>query len=356
MITKTSNDKKSVQEQANFWITRLDKGMSSAEKQQLIAWLNQDKAHYCALRRMTTLWGDISTQYDLQGIFEAPSDKNSRRDYIMKGSLAASIFAIAMLTVNLVSEIDKLWQSPNNSHSQPLAYQTFKTLFGQQKQITLTDGSAVTLNTNTVIEVAYSKLQRKITLIRGEAKFDVAKDKNRPFSVISGGKSFTALGTIYNVQRYNDSDMELLVEEGKVLVSDVNTPRATLLKTITSSNLDSLTNKEKNNIVAAGKKIAIHQHNIKQVQTLSASEIEKDLAWQQGMLIFNGEPLTQVLAEIQRYNAVNFAPIADDNMANIKVSGYFKTDDINGLLQSLNYNFAISYHKLNSNTFVLSRS
>lgn len=355
MITETSNDNKSVQEQANFWITRLDKGLSSVEKQQLIAWINHDKAHYSALRRMTVLWGDISSQHDLQGLFDAQPEKSSHRDYLMKGSLAASIFAIAMLTVNLASDIGQLWQPSATNNTQQFTYQTFSTQFGQQKQITLTDGSDVTLNTNTVIEVAYSKFQRKITLIRGEAKFDVAKDKSRPFSVISGDKAFTALGTIYNVQRNHNNNMELLVEEGRVLVSEINTPRAKLLETINTSNKNNVNNNEKNNIIIAGEKLAIAKQGLKEPQKLSSSEIEKELAWQQGMLIFNGEPLAHVLAEIQRYNSIKFTPISK-NIAELKVSGYFKTNDINGLLQSLNYNFAINYQKLNNNTFVLSKT
>jgi transmembrane sensor len=73
------------------------------------------------------------------------------------------------------------------------------------------------------------------------------------------------------------------------------------------------------------------------------------------MLIFDGEPLSQVLSEVQRYNSVSFMPIADD-IADLKISGYFKSNDINGLLQSLNYNFAIDYQKVSNNTFSLNRA
>ena len=334
MITETSNDNKSVQERANFWITRLDKGLSSTEKQQLIAWINQDEAHYLALRRMYSLWGDITAQHELTGLFDANLNKKPHRDYFMKGSLAASIFAIAMLTVNLTSDLGKLWQTPQQTSNQHLAYQSFNTQFGQQKQITLTDGSKVTLNTNSIIEVAYSDQQRKVTLLRGEAKFDVAKDAQRPFTVIAGESAFTALGTIYNVQRNNSQDMELLVEEGKVLVSEVNTSRATLLKAITQAHIEPKSSMIKDDVVIAGEKLAIVEQELTTKQNLTQAEIEKELAWQQGMLIFNGEPLTKVLSEIERYNTIKFTPVAK-NIADLKVSGYFKSNDINGLLQSL---------------------
>ncbi len=356
MIPETSNDNKSVQEQANLWITRLDKGLSSVEKQQLVAWINQDKAHYSSLRRMSSLWGDISTQHELNGLFGAKQEKKPASDYFMKSCLAASIFSVAILTANLASNINQLWQGPKASVSQQLTYQTFSTQFGQQKTITLTDGSTIKLNTNTIIEVAYSDLQRKITLIRGEAKFDVAKDNSRPFTVISGENAFTALGTIYNVQRDNSHNMELLVKEGRVLVSKANTSRTVLLAAIKNSQSRPLVSSEKvNNIVTAGEKLAVVDENSSTKQILSIADMEKELAWQQGMLIFDGESLSHVLSEVQRYNSVKFMPISHD-IAKLKISGYFKSNDINGLLKSLNYNFAINYQKINNNTFALSRT
>lgn len=352
---KTSNDNKSVQEQANLWITRLDKGLSSEEKQQLTAWINQDTAHYSALSRMSSLWGDISTQHELQGLFGAKQEKKPASDYLMKGFLAASIASVALLLTNLANDVGQLWQGSETSTSYQLAYQTFNTQYGQQKEVTLTDGSIVKLNTNTVIEVAYSDKQRKITLIRGEAKFDVAKDKQRPFTVISGQNAFTALGTIYNVQRDSAHDMELVVEEGRVLVSKANIARTTLLKAIKPSkqheNPAALTNA---NIISAGEKIAIIDTKLAKKQKISLPDINNELAWQQGMIIFDGESLAQVLTEVSRYNDVNFMPISTD-IAKLKVSGYFKTNDINGLLQSLNYNFAINHEKLNNNTYTLTR-
>jgi len=69
--------------------------------------------------------------------------------------------------------------------------------------------------------VNYSQNQRKITRLRGEANFDVVKNSQRPFTVVTGDKSFTALGTVFNIQTNGNilTDVELLVEEGRVLLS-----------------------------------------------------------------------------------------------------------------------------------------
>jgi transmembrane sensor len=351
MITETSNDIKSVQEQANLWITRLDKGLSSAEKQQLIAWINQDKAHYAALQKISSLWSDITTKHELSGLFTQDDDKKSHRDYLMKGCLTAGLVSVALLTVNLVNDVSNIWLPHQHNITQHLAYQKYSSDYGQQKEISLDDGSIVELNTNTIIEVAFNKLQRKITLIRGEARFDVAKDKNRPFTVISGQNSFTALGTIFNVQRESINSAELLVKEGSVLVAQANTPVKELLNAISSSKPKAVRNST--NIISAGEKIAIANNISSAKKSLSTQEVKQELAWQQGILIFDGEPLKQVLKEVQRYNVIKFMPI-DQDMAKLRVSGYFKTNDINALLQSLHYNFAIDAKEVASNTYALS--
>ena len=353
MITETSNDIKSVQVQANLWITRLDKGLSRGEKQELIAWINQDQAHYAALKKISSLWGDVATKHDLNGLFSQKPQNKIQNDYLMKGVLAAGLVSVALLSANLFNEVNKIWLSPQHNIIKQSAYQKYSSQYGEQKVVTLDDGSTVELNTNTIIEVAYSKLQRKITLIRGEAKFDVAKDINRPFTVISGYNSFTALGTIFNVQRENSSSVELLVKEGSVLVDEANAPISKLLNTIKTSKTQQAKNLTKHNsIVSAGEKVAITNNITSAIQSLSVQEVKQELAWQQGILIFDGEPLAQVLKEVQRYNPIKFMPI-DTDMANLRVSGYFKTNDINALLQSLNYNFAINAKEITSNTYTL---
>lgn len=358
MTTETLNDNKSVQEQANLWITRLDKGLSRTEKQQLIAWINQDESHYNALKRISFLWSDLATKHELSGLFSHQQETKSKNDYLMKGLLALGLTCVALLTANLFSDVNKIWSNSPHQLNSAYAYQQYTSEYGEQKQVTLDDGSTVDLNTNTVIEVAYSKLQRKITLIRGEAKFDVSEDKNRPFTVVSGHNSFTALGTIFNVQRGNISSAELLVKEGRVLIAKADAPVEELLKVINVSepittSLLKTTSTDDDNIISAGEKVAIANHIASPAQSLSMQEIKQELAWQQGILIFDGEPLKQVLKEVQRYNTIKFMPL-NSELAQLRVSGYFKSNDVNALLQSLHYNFAIDAEEVTTNTYTLS--
>ncbi|SEK66655.1 FecR family protein [Colwellia chukchiensis] len=354
MSKKTSNNSQAIQQQANLWLTRLNRGLSKTEKQQLIAWINQDKAHYSALKKISVLWGDIGTKHELNGLFAAKVSKPSQ--YISQGFLAAGIVAIALLVSNLLHDINYLWSSPQQALTQAPSYQKYRSQFGEIKHLQLADGSTVELNSNTVIEVMYSTLQRKITLIRGEAKFDVAKDPNRPFTVVTGHNAFTALGTIFNVQRDDISSAQLLVKEGHVLVAKADTPVNALLEAISENqSLSASTARSNRSILSAGEKIVISNNISAATQVLSEQEIQQELAWQQGILIFDGEPLQRVLREVQRYNDVEFLPI-DEKLAKLKVSGYFKTQDLQALLQALHYNFAIESKQVANNTYALKQA
>jgi transmembrane sensor len=204
--------------------------------------------------------------------------------------------------------------------------------------------------------VNYSPTQRQLTLVRGEARFDVAKDKDRPFTVTVGEKSFTALGTIFNVQRNTNQAMELVVTEGKVLITKALTSVIDIKDTLLSVNTPIKQDTLEATLVISGEKAVIAENLASiaktPVEKVSLDQINRDLAWQQGMLIFEGEPLSTALAEISRYTSSNFE-IVDSQLAELTVAGYFKAGDIDGLLTSLQSNFGIIYRTNASGTILL---
>ena len=88
-------------------------------------------------------------------------------------------------------------------------------------------------------------------------------------------------------------------------------------------------------------------------ESMSQNEIDDDLAWQQGMIVFKGEPLESVLIEIGRYTPVRFH-ISDDNLRKRRVAGYFKVGDIDGLLSALESSFSIKHEKVTDTSIELS--
>ena len=90
-----------------------------------------------------------------------------------------------------------------------------------------------------------------------------------------------------------------------------------------------------------------------QVLRLQTADIEANLSWQQGNLIFRGEALEKVMQEVSRYTHYEFE-FADENLKQVQVAGLFKTDDINSLLQALGQNFNIQHQRVNPEKIQLS--
>jgi len=342
------NSKEEIQEQACLWISRMDRGCSTQEKQDMVAWVNQSNAHREILMKMASLWDDLSVLNELSALF--PLENASKRTHyrFRRFSLAASLLLVVLMGGSLITDINF---SPLFSYNTKTTKEVelFSTKVGEQASFSMNDGTSIQLNTNSIVEVAYSSRQRHLRLIQGEAKFDVAKDSTRPFTVTAGEKSFTALGTIFNIQKNTDQNLELLVTEGKVLITKSIEVIKSISDNIGSIKLDDLPGV----LVKSGEKAIIDDSTLNPIKKVSLVQVQRDLAWQQGMLIFEGEPLAEALKEISRYSNTHFE-IIDDELAQLIIAGYFKADDIDGLLKSLSLNFNIYYQKTSTNSIRLS--
>jgi len=340
-------NKDSIQEQASLWVSKMDRSLSVAEKDEFSLWIKQSKLHQETIYSFAALWDDLSVLNELSSLFPLEKKKINpkNRRTLMKYAIAASI---AMTFVIGGSFHAHFFPNTTPLVQQFVEIKSLNTVVGQQKSFSLSDGSIIQLNTNSVVKINFSKDKRLLTLVRGEARFDVAKDKTRPFTVTAGSKSFTALGTIFNVQKTSDQDLELVVTEGRVLITKANQLLNNIGETLSKLPAVQLPGL----LVTSGEKAVITKNIETPVQKVSLDQVQKDLAWQQGMLIFQGEKLSKALAEVSRYTTTHFE-IADDHLADIKVAGYFKAGDIDGLLQSLSSNFDINFEKINKNSIRL---
>jgi transmembrane sensor len=340
----TSKD--DIQEQASLWVSRMDRGLSKDEEKQFQEWMKQSDFHRNSIFSLAALWDDLSVLNELSALFPLENTSTRKNNYSIKYALAASVVFVMLFASSFYFSGTPF--SAIDNDQQFVELKTLKTDVGQQTRFTLTDGSRIKLNTNTLVQVSYSKKQRLLTLVRGEARFDVAKDKSRPFIVTAGEKSFTALGTIFNVQKDTDKEMELVVTEGRVLVTKSNELLDNISKTLTTLPEEKLPGL----LVVSGEKSIITESIKPAAEKTSFEQIQRELAWQQGMLVFNGKPLDQALIEVSRYTTAEFE-ISSPELAKIKVAGYFKANDIDGLLKSLNSNFNINFEKLPNNTIRL---
>lgn len=193
----------------------------------------------------------------------------------------------------------------------------YSTAVGVTSTIPLSDGSRVTLNTNSEIQVAVSEAGRSVTLEHGEAFFEVAKDPNRPFVVRAGAERIVVLGTKFSVLRTN-GEVRVVVTEGRVWVNGTQ--------------------------IAAGEvaRSKAARGNTPQlaVEQRALPEAEEMLSWRSGFVVFHETPLEDAVAEFNRYNDKQVV-IRDPRVAELKVSGNFKATYLESFINLLEDGFPV---------------
>jgi transmembrane sensor len=162
-----------IDEEAAEWTWRMDSAtVTAAERQSFDAWLKKDRRHRRSYEELARVW------HTLDGLAEARDDKiaalthagvTSRRPSRRRWWWAAAVVVVAVGSVTW-------WQRGRE-------LQTLATAVGQRRNVTLADGSIVALNTNTIVETELNRRTREIYLRQGEAHFQVAHDRSRPFFV-----------------------------------------------------------------------------------------------------------------------------------------------------------------------------
>jgi transmembrane sensor len=332
----------SVNDTACLWISKLDRGLSPSERAELDAWLDAAPDHGRVLLDLARCWDKTDALALLADVVpkaqrHAIKSPRSAKPWFWGGALAATAFAVFMF-------MSPSWLTLNKPYS-PEAL-TYETAVGGLSRVILLDGSVLTLNTDTRVEVTLTDDIRLLTLRSGEMHIDVAKDPDRPLQVWVNDTVFEAVGTQFNIRIEDSQHVELLVTEGKVRVGV--SPKALLdggSAAATPILLDDL-------YLAQGERVIVEGKNRK-VESLVPGDIEVELSWQNGNLVFRGEPLSEAITEISRYTSVEFV-IVDEDLKALRVAGLFKSGDVAGFLNSLEANFAIRYERNGNQTFLRS--
>jgi transmembrane sensor len=200
-----------------------------------------------------------------------------------------------------------LWLHP--IHQGAAAVLTYQTERGQRRNVELQDGSQVTLDADSAIETHFTDEERLLSLIRGEAYFRVAKDRERPFVVEAGGTEIVAVGTAFNIRRTENRTV-IAVVEGKVEV----TSGKALLETGKKKRPHALRLTAQ---VAAGEAISYVDDG---VRVLPSNEASLAIGWLDGHRRYRREPLRYVLADVGRYTGLNIE-IADEATGALQFTG-----------------------------------
>ena len=186
-------------------------------------------------------------------------------------------------------------------------------------------------------------------MYEGEVGFEVAHEVDRPFIVYAGRGLVSAVGTAFSV-RVKAGGVDVIVTEGRVgVISNITEdPRAEQLMMP-----ERFTGNDRSRaLISAGHGVRF-EDVIESIEPLDAETLERKQAWRQGALIFKGEPLEEVLAEVGRYTDQQLV-ITDPSIRRVPVGGHFRTSDINTLVALLADNFDLDIKVVNSNLIHLS--
>jgi len=308
------------------WVVRTSSGnLSPEERQELQTWLAADQRHHGAYIRAQAQWTALDRFAALNGpvaesAFQndpslvngtpiaSDSDKPEHARQLERTSLtrrrilAASVAATGLLGISIP------WLVRRGRTER------YVTSIGEVRRIALQDGSTVILNTASEVAVRVTGKIRVITLLRGEALFEVARDMTRPFVVQANGTSTRAVGTAFIV-RIRSNRTDVTVTEGVVDVAQ-STPR------ISSNHTAEIVRH-----VTAGQRLIVGGAAAGVIESVSPAEIQRQLAWRDGMVSFDGESLATAVEEINRHNRRQIR-IADPALASRPVVGLFRTTDL----------------------------
>ncbi len=315
-----------VEAAAVAWVQRRRAGLSSEERRELLAWLAADAAHARAFRAADVGRDELDWPLHAGLADMAVVELNRRRRRRRSRRWAVAGFAVALSAVALA------WR--------PLRERADSSNFAviEPRRQTLADGSVVELAPGAQISVEFGERVRSVTLQRGSAHFAVAPNPQRPFVVNSGRVAVRAVGTAFVVDR-GDAEVRVYVTHGLVAVEnpdDAPTAAAEVPRGASKTLAE----------LSAGRFVAVTPGSTTgadvraAIRTPSETEFDAMAGWRWPKLEFSGTPLRAVAEAMNRHNRIQFE-IADDGIADLRISGTLRADKVDALIAILESDFPV---------------
>lgn len=320
MSTRVQREERSVGEQAAEWLLILETG-GDEERRRFSEWIAKSPLHVEAFLKastMDTLLNRVDAgrsvrveplteremaETDIHMASEAREPPPARRHGFLPWAAVACALGIVALTIAW------RWKGPSG--------QRLGTTVGEQRVLELADGSVLYLNTSSEAVVTYTRQERRIELLAGEAQFRVHADASRPFRVQGGGSVVQALGTQFNM-RLQPGETVVSVLEGAVSVSRADAAAGD------GENVIRLESGEQARVTRSGG-----------VSAPVSADLGRIDAWRQRRLIFVDEPLASIASEFNRYNRKPKIHVEGRSAAERRYAAAFDADDPESLLEIL---------------------
>jgi transmembrane sensor len=326
-------------EALDWFLSFQDSTYPRPSQQDFAEWLTRSPAHIQEYLNISCTWdlleipdeGNFETEalteaarerHESDNILRLPDRYNSRKG--TSRSRPLRLFSreswVAWAACALLAA--GTWLTYKNFHSSA----EFATVVGEQHGVTLQDGSVVVLNTDSKVDVRWLANERHIDLVRGEARFQVARNPTRPFIVATSKAEVRAVGTVFNV-RADQQSTQVAVLEGQVEVMPLTTARTK----VESDRWTSGQSVYPSIRLAAGERAAVTNNGI---EANAGPSIESVAAWTQRRLVFHDETLRTIVNEFNRYHTRPLV-LDDPQLAALKISGAFDLNDPESLVAYL---------------------
>ena len=215
------------------------------------------------------------------------------------------------------------------------APQVYATEIGAKRVVALPDGSRISLDSDSEVEVRYSDASRAIVLDRGRARFDVAHDMARPFTVAAGPQTVVAVGTTFDVEKLGPKVLITLIQ-GRILIKREDGTQAERGPSTVS--------------LTAGEQLTALEHA---APVIRSADLDAAAGWEAGHLVFRGEPLGEAALRVNRYTENPI--VVDPSAASIAISGVFNAGDVGAFVNAITGYFPVEATTDSDNRIVLQK-
>ncbi|XAH21370.1 FecR family protein [Xylophilus sp. GW821-FHT01B05] len=307
------------------WLARRDSGAwTDTDQQALDAWIAESIAHRVAWLRLSSVW----QRSDRLSALRAPPAQAAppAAEPVPQAAPAPRLPRFSMQRIAagvLLAAAGCGWLGWQ--YTQGLQGEHYATAVGARQSVALPDGSVLTLNTATHVRTSVNKSERKVWLEDGEAFFDIAHDKQHPFVVMAGDRRITVLGTRFLVRRQGDQ-VNVTVEEGRVQIASAQGDKSS------KGGEPTVLTRNQAAVASAGNLLVLSK---------AQKQIDDELSWRQGRLVFDQMTLGDAAAQFNRYNTRQLV-IADPAIARIRIGGSFDASNMSGFVALLKQGFGLA--------------
>ncbi len=313
-----------MRDEAAAWAVRLDEGSLSPDVERKLAdWLKADPQHASALQQAVALWRQLDAVPAMPAASSASGGhrrRSARHAHVGARRTTRRVLwtglACALVLTALQLPRASLWLQSDQ-----------QTATGEQRQIELIGGGTALLDTRSAIAIHDTQHWREVVLLQGAAAFNVGHHDPRPFRVRTGDWTMTDVGTRFELTRL-DGHLQLVVSSGVV---DLDGPSG-------------------HRRIQAGEQatIALPDGSIQ----LHTGDVDSATAWTRGRLVFENQPLRDVVESLNRYYSGHIL-ILGPALGRRRVSGVFKTSAPLAAVDALQHSLGLQQHRLGRRLVIL---